>query len=103
MSDDAGLHAAAHAKVEAHDGELEQLRTGLAQAFERIDDVEAKADAAVMMHLEDDVDEKPAEDPPAEPERTEVEPRGEPANEEKKSEAPPAAVETGEKHTGMFL
>ena len=81
------------------DNELEQqpppvvegVEARVARLEERMDDVEAAAGAALMMHLEDDVDEV---------ERTEVEPRTETKADEKKVEE---KVATGERHAGMFL
>ena len=82
-------HDAAHASVA---GELEEMRR-------RLDDVEVKADAALLMHLEDDADEEQA----AEPERTEVEERTEEPKGEEKPKAEERHEPPADRHSGMFL
>ena len=89
--------APAPAAEERHEPPVvEGVEARVARLEERMDDTEAIAGAALMMHLEDDVDE--------EPERTEVEERHEPAKEERKEE-PKAETpgEPSERHAGLFL
>lgn len=73
---------------------VEGVEARVARLEERMDDTEAIAGAALMMHLEDDVDE--------EPERTEVEPRSEAPAEKKEEPATPSPAST-DRHAGLFL
>ena len=88
--------APAPAAEERHEPPVvEGVEARVARLEERMDDTEAIAGAALMMHLEDDVDE--------EPERTEVEERHEPEKKEEPAKSEEKSEAAAERHAGLFL